>query len=262
VTVYPKEDTSVTAGTPTPHAERLVLSLFPGIGLLDMAFEEEGFCVVRGPDLLWGGDVRRFHPPAGRFDGVIGGPPCQVHSGMSDLNPLAGRKHGDMIPEYERIVGEAAPAWFVMENVQAAPVTKVEGYRVDAVLLCNRSLGEAQQRKRRFSFGSLDGSRISHHVAAQLMGVAENPRRELVVLAGHGPAAGQRVRGIEGRTWQEGARLQGLSDEWITTHEANTPFTVHGFKKVVGNGVPLPMGRAIAKAVKAAMYPDSQAGAA
>jgi hypothetical protein len=32
----------------------LVLSLFPGIGLLDMAFEEEGFCVVRGPDLLWG----------------------------------------------------------------------------------------------------------------------------------------------------------------------------------------------------------------
>jgi DNA (cytosine-5)-methyltransferase 1 len=56
----------------------LVLSLFPGIGLLDMAFEQEGFCVVRGPDLLWGGDVKRFHPPAGKFDGVIGGPPCQA----------------------------------------------------------------------------------------------------------------------------------------------------------------------------------------
>lgn len=27
---------------------QLVLSLFPGIGLLDMAFEEEGFCIVRG----------------------------------------------------------------------------------------------------------------------------------------------------------------------------------------------------------------------
>jgi site-specific DNA-cytosine methylase len=26
----------------------LVLSLFPGIGLLDRAFEEAGFCVVRG----------------------------------------------------------------------------------------------------------------------------------------------------------------------------------------------------------------------
>lgn len=27
----------------------LVLSLFPGIGMLDMAFEHEGFTVVRGP---------------------------------------------------------------------------------------------------------------------------------------------------------------------------------------------------------------------
>ena len=27
---------------------QLVLSLFPGGGLLDMAFEEAGFCIVRG----------------------------------------------------------------------------------------------------------------------------------------------------------------------------------------------------------------------
>jgi Fe-S-cluster containining protein len=38
----------------------LVLSMFPGIGLLDMAFELEGFFVVRGPDVLWGVDARRF----------------------------------------------------------------------------------------------------------------------------------------------------------------------------------------------------------
>lgn len=240
----------------------LVLSLFPGIGLLDMAFEEEGFCVVRGPDLLWGGDVRRFHPPAGRFDGVIGGPPCQVHSGMSDLNPLAGRKHGDMIPEFERVAHEAAPAWFVMENVQRAPVASVDGYAVDVVHLDNRSLGEAQTRKRRFCFGSRGGQRIAPYIAAQLMGVSENGRHELVVLAGHGPAAGQRVRGIEGRTWQEGARLQGLPDEWINTVTENQVMTVHGYKKVVGNGVPLPMGRAVARAVKAAMYPGVTEGVA
>ena len=65
----------------------LVLSLFPGIGLLDMAFEEEGFCVVRGPDLLWGGDIRRFHPPAGRFEGVIGGP----HGAPTPLDNLFAR---------------------------------------------------------------------------------------------------------------------------------------------------------------------------
>lgn len=85
----------------------LVLSLFPGIGLLDMAFEEEGFCVVRGPDLLWGGDVKRFHPPAGRFDGVIGGPPCKA---FSRLVHIVRAVHGpqavapNLIPEYERVV--------------------------------------------------------------------------------------------------------------------------------------------------------------
>jgi DNA (cytosine-5)-methyltransferase 1 len=55
----------------------LVLSLFPGIGLLDRAFKAEGFTVVLGPDVLWGGDIREFRPPAGRFDGIIGGPPCR-----------------------------------------------------------------------------------------------------------------------------------------------------------------------------------------
>ncbi len=64
---------------------QLVLSLFPGIGLLDMAFEEEGFCIVRGPDVLWGGDIRRFHPPAGQVDGVIGGPPCQRWSRLANI---------------------------------------------------------------------------------------------------------------------------------------------------------------------------------
>ena len=54
---------------------RLILSVFPGIDLLGTAFEPEGFCVVRGPDLLWGGDIRRFSRPAGHFCGVIGGPP-------------------------------------------------------------------------------------------------------------------------------------------------------------------------------------------
>ena len=44
----------------------LVLSLFPGLDVLDKAFEEAG-CVVRGPDAIWGGDVREFHPPPDRF---------------------------------------------------------------------------------------------------------------------------------------------------------------------------------------------------
>ena len=50
----------------------LVLSVFPGIDLLGRAFEEMGFCVVRGPDVIWGGDIRTFHPPAGAFGGIPG----------------------------------------------------------------------------------------------------------------------------------------------------------------------------------------------
>src|SRR6266850_356350 len=110
---------------------QLVLSLFPGIGLLDMAFEEEGFCVVRGPDLLWGGNVKHFHPPAGKFDGVIGGPPCQAFSRLVHLvRSLYGESavKPNLIPEFERVVAEAAPDWFLMENVPDAPMPEVQGY--------------------------------------------------------------------------------------------------------------------------------------
>jgi len=62
-----------------------VLSLFSGIGLLDQAFEESGFMVVRGPDLLWGDDIRDFHPQPGHFGGIIGGPPCQAFSRLRYL---------------------------------------------------------------------------------------------------------------------------------------------------------------------------------
>src|ERR1041384_1576721 len=108
----------------------LVLSLFPGIGLLDMAFEQEGFCLVRGPDLIWGGDVRRFHPPAGKFDGVIGGPPCKWWSSAANIAKARGQTvQPDMIPEFVRCVEEARPKWFLMENVRGAPVPAVRGYR-------------------------------------------------------------------------------------------------------------------------------------
>jgi DNA (cytosine-5)-methyltransferase 1 len=86
----------------------LVLSIFPG------AFEAEGFCVVRGPDVLLGGDIRKFHAPRGRFDGVIGGPPCQsfsvaIASRASDEDETgrAAAKFQNLIPEFERVVKEA-----------------------------------------------------------------------------------------------------------------------------------------------------------
>lgn len=246
----------------------LVLSCFPGIGLLDRAFEDEGFTVVRGPDVLWGGDIRRFHAPPGVFQGVIGGPPCQAFSRMRYVNPLAGGRHGNLIPEYERVVVEAKPDWFLMENVPEAPEPSVVGYMVRSLRLNNRWLdggdgvGAEQHRLRRFSFGTPDGRALVLEVAA-----LESPLWEHAVTAAGGGravpvalqrdgAGGHRKKSAlknwgyqSNRNLEQALRLQGLPEDFL----AEAPFTVEGKYRVVGNGVPLPMGRAIARAVRRAL---------
>ena len=51
---------------------QLVLSIFTGIGLLDKAFKETGFCVVSSGDLITGQDVRDFTGVKNKFDGLKG----------------------------------------------------------------------------------------------------------------------------------------------------------------------------------------------
>jgi len=142
----------------------LVLSLFSGAQMFDTGFREEGFCVVSAGDVLFGQDVRAFHPPPGRFDGVIGGDPCQSHSAMANLVRARGFEPSfpDMTPEFERVVHEARPAWFLRENVPQAPDVKSAGYDVRSFLLDNSALdsgdgwGHEQMRRRRFWFGTRD----------------------------------------------------------------------------------------------------------
>lgn len=244
----------------------LVLSLFPGIGLLDMAFEEEGFCVVRGPDLLWGGDVRRFHIPAGRFDGIIGGPPCQLFTRLRHLVPTAGQKHGNMIPEFERCVTEGQPNWFIMENVPDAPEPCIPGYTAHCLIINNRWFGEAQERKRRISFGSKDGRRLRPEFATfetpeYSQAVTSSLRRIPVALVqdghgGHRPKRGLKPNGARPgpdngprAALEDMLRLQGLEADFFGD---DSPFTMTAKRKMVGNGVPLAMGRSIAKAVRIA----------
>lgn len=244
-------------------SQPLVLSLFPGIGLLDMAFEAEGFCVVRGPDVLWGGDIRRFHPPAGVFDGVIGGPPCQMFSQFRFLNPKAGQKHGNLIPEFERCAVEAQPAWFVMENVPGAPEPQIVAYGIHSQVFDNRWLGEAQQRRRRISFGVLGNRRsLTLEVALfesrdYLQAVNGSARAVNVKLGGSGKvkrtytADGKRCGPNVGERAASAAMLvaQGAPADLLD----DTAFTESAKRQMIGNGVPLPMGRAIARAVRRAM---------
>lgn len=237
----------------------LVLSLFPGVGLLDMAFEQEGFCVVRGPDLLWGGDVRSFHPPAGKFDGVIGGPPCQAFSqanvmGHAGRQPLA----ADLIPEFQRCVTEAAPTWFLMENVRQSPLPVVPGYVVKAVLFNNRDAGGVQNRVRRFSFGTEDGRPL--RVQAVALQMAEYAPCVTANGAQWDSRSDRTARGLTDvrprsrsdrsvRMLAHYIRWQGLPDNFL----AGASFTVAGKVRAVGNGVPIPLGRAIARAVRCAL---------
>lgn len=243
----------------------LVLSLFPGIGLLDMAFELEGFCVVRGPDLLWGGDVRRFHPPAGKFDGVIGGPPCQLFSSFRHINPNVGR-HGNQIPEFERVVAEARPSWFLMENVEAAPVPSVDGFDVTSELVRDVWVGGETNRLRRFSLGyvaqknwrlTLNIEAAALHAVEAHPAVCSDARVQPVAIGGSGKRKAKPGVPASRVTSGNGPRLP--LDEMIRRQGAppdlfaESPFTDTAMRKMIGNGVPLPMGRAIAKAVKRAM---------
>lgn len=276
---------------------RLVLSLFPGIGLLDMAFELEGFCVVRGPDVLWGGDIRKFHPPAGKFAGVIGGPPCQAFSQLAHMVRHNGHepKFGNLIPEFERCVKEAQPSWFVMENVPDAPRPCVDGYGVWSTLLNNRQcIGEdgkpaIQNRVRRWSFGrwgsdpqplmietaALHNAKFEYAAYGGWSGsslgnagwdggpdkkTTRKHRGVPIAIGGSGklkPSLREHQRlnsavGFNIKSKSSLARLcelQGLPANFM----AGTPFTVAAACKAIGNGVPLPMGRAIARAVKEAI---------
>jgi DNA (cytosine-5)-methyltransferase 1 len=248
--------------------QQLVLSLFPGIGLLDMAFEEEGFTVVRGPDLLWGGDVRRFHPPAGKFDGVVGGPPCQAFSRLRHIVEANGYKTAEnLIPEFERVVGEAQPTWLLMENVPDAPLPEVSGYVCVDQLIRDVWVGGETERLRRFTFGAhrlsdclpgfFDIETLALHRPDPARAVTCDTRQVPVAIGG----SGKRKDITGGRLPRNGpkasidimAALQGVPAAFVAALREHGAFTAEAIKSGLGNGVPLPMGRAVAKAVKRAI---------
>ena len=226
----------------------LVLSLFPGLDLLGHAFEEAGFCIVRGPDPLWGGEVRSFHPPAGVFDGVIGGPPCQPHSTAKAI--LDTSTAVDLIPEFVRVVHESGARWCVMENVRGAlnhPAIPADWY---AVTLRDWDCGGETCRTRAFwswPFMVMGPGKREGQPSLSVMASTAKRGRDSAYCAdkrflpGHLPIDEyERLQGWPGIT--EPFRKAGAS-KYLAVH-------------LLGNGVPRALGRLVAEA--AINFCDSQ----
>lgn len=224
----------MTALAPTFAAAsrvELVLSVFPGADLLGRGFEGEGFCIVRGPDLVWGGDVREFRPPPGRFSGVIGGPPCPDFSRARRTEPTG---YGlEMLAEFARIVSEAQPEWWLMENVPGVPSIGIPGFTVQRFNLNAAECGGRQNRLRTFHFGSRDGSSLVID-----RGVTPEKRHPTCM-------ASEASRGKQRRGWPEFCALQGLPSGFDLPG-----LSVAAKYRAVGNGVPVYMAAVIACAVR------------
>jgi len=226
---------------------QLVLSLFPGADLFGRAFEQLGFCVVRGTDKLWGGDVRDFHIPPGRFDGIIGGPPCQVFSNLTKMN---GTSAVNLIPEFVRIVEEAKPKWAVMENV---PGVKAFAPDWPAVFLRDWDTGGLTNRPRGFWFYGVPAApRPIRREGDPAWSVMASNWKTRTGKNGKGGTKGMH----QTLTPAEAARLQGfpgLADYIMSSlpdamsEAARKILTIH----LLGNGVPLTLGLYIARHIRA-----------
>lgn len=239
--------------------KHLVLSLFPGIDLFGMAFEREGFCVVRGPDIIWGQDVRTWSAIPNRFDVVIGGPPCKMFSQAIKGNSP---NEGNLIYEYERVVEEVQPLMFVMENVPEAPLPKVSNYASSSYLLNSHEYGANQNRKRRFTFGWKPQGElqpipfypedpIPHH--------KREPDPFPTVLASEHKYPSARLAGRKiGRrlTLAEVCELQGvpeLAEAWCFLPRGKSKRKIYRKEfeyELIGNGVEMRVGRVVARAVR------------
>lgn len=209
----------------------MVLSLFTGAGLLDRGFEHMGYCVVSAGDILWGRDVRSFAPARHTFEGIIGGSPCQEFS--KSFRGVPSGYGVEMINQFARCVTEAAPDWFLLENVPGVPDLIVPGYTVQRFNLNAKECGVEQNRLRCFQFGSLDGMPLV------IQRPAKSPAASRCCMATEGKSK-------ERRNFSEFCRLMGLPADF------SLPGLSQALKyRLVGNGVPVPMSRVIAGAILA-----------
>jgi len=224
---------------------KLILSLYPGADLFGRAFDEQGYCVVRGPERFLGQDIRDFHAVPDCFGGVIGGPPCQMFS-------AARRGQGDPwngIPDFMRVVGEANPDWWVMENVRGVlkddTMRKSEGF---PIVIRDWDCGGLTKRIRVFYFWPLGLAMFAKRRVP-----AKRPRwkEDAVYTVTASCGAIKQKSGQSLLKAKEAARLQGYPDLYQFPHRSQHYLSNEVAVWLLGNGVPRAMGQWVAQTVRA-----------
>ena len=126
-----------------------IVSLFSGMGGLDLGFFWEGFNIVWANDIRLSatktykmnfgheaicGDILKISlDDIPKADVVIGGPPCQSFSLVGKRNPDDDR--GKLVFRYFEIVKCTEPRFFVMENVPGMASSMIDGKRLTDILI-------------------------------------------------------------------------------------------------------------------------------
>jgi len=127
----------------------LVLSICTGMDLLDKAFIDNGFNILPGCEtdpgqrLLYRQlcgkepityDIRELinwlKKSSRRFNGVIGGPPCQA---FTKLKAVRKPKFPDLTPEVRDVLELVKPEWYLLENVVRIDIPGAKHVRLDAM---------------------------------------------------------------------------------------------------------------------------------
>jgi site-specific DNA-cytosine methylase len=196
---------------------------------------------------MLGQDVRDFDVLPGRFDGVIGGPPCQPFS-KAKVGEYS--VHENLIPEFVRIVEQASPQWAVMENVPEAASAAPSW---EHVFLKDWDCGGNTFRKRGFWFYGIPTPPVPQ----------KRPGRAAYSVLATSWNIRKRSGKHNGLTAYEAARLQGYEDlattlieRWPGTFCSNGKWSgVSGHSRnvlavhMMGNGVPRALGEYVARHV-------------
>lgn len=204
-----------------------ILSICTGMGLMDRAFMDAGHTVVPGceidpemramyaalcgeepiyeslDDLIFGiGDHARF-------DGVIGGPPCQSHT---KLRAMRKPKFPDLTDSVNRLLSKVICNWFIFENVRPIAIPGARHTMLNAM----NYYQPHQSRERWFTYhGTLAPAPRYHGDVDDL--------RAYSVVAGriYGPKRGAWLQGYEAA--------------------AKLPFPCVTLQKGLANAVPYPL---------------------